>query len=77
MCHKNAQTQHLYMSSCKFCLSKMSVDLQRSLVEAKSRAYLEEISKEQTWQGDEPALRLLLLPLCREAVLPEYSSQPA
>ena len=41
-----------------------------------SQTYLESISKQQTWRGDEPAFQLLWYPSASTSPLPQYSSVP-
>ena len=64
------------MHCCKGCIAGTDIALQMALLAGESRAHL--LSKEvrQTWNGTEPALQLLKLPLATAEPLPPYSDRP-
>jgi hypothetical protein len=64
------------MSRCKGCLSDRDASAARALLRDESEAHLSCESKRQTWNGTEPALQGLLLPLCTPDALPSYASRP-
>ena len=45
-------------------------------MKAESERYLESISEQQRWRGDEPAFQLLWYPSSSTPPLPQYSSAP-
>ena len=47
-----------------------------SLVQKESDAYLQSISQQQEWSGEESALQLLILPAAAKDTLPEYAATP-
>ena len=73
-----ARTDRKFARCCRPCFGKHFPAKAAMCVRAESDAYLARISKQQEWDGTEPALQLLLIPLSDtdENRLPEYSKEP-
>ena len=65
------------MRSCKKCISEVDAAVHMELVAEESCKYLEQASKQQDWDGGEPALQLLILPLVGGDSLPSYNETPS
>ena len=70
-----AQNARQYMHRCRPCVAAVPADAHFRLVRSESVAYIEQISQQQVWSGDDPALQLLLLP-DSSSPLPLYGGTP-
>ena len=64
------------MRRCKACVAGVSEDEHFNVVSSESQAYLRQLSVQQQWSGDEPALQLLFLPDSSAPALPAYDDTP-
>ena len=70
-----ARREKVYMHSCKACIAKVDPDLHYKMVEEESILHLAKAEEEQTWEGTEPPLQLLLLPE-PSSPLKQYADEP-
>ena len=77
-----AQTQLRFVRRCRPCFARDFSSREDAIIQEESRVYLQELSQRQEWDGTEPALQLLLLPLRspsdqpQSQSLPEYVEEP-
>ena len=57
-------------------MAEVGPEKHRALVAAESERYLAKQAEVQTWDGTEPALQVLWLPLVTDEPLPQYSKKP-
>ena len=77
VCDKNpARSERIYKSRCKPCLADRDSAAAVLLFREESEAYLQRTSVSQSWNGSEPGLQALHLPLSLPESLPAYSPCP-
>ena len=77
VCSKeDAQNERQYKSRCKACLAGSDASARAVFVQQESLAHINREIQWQTWNGTEPGLQLLVLPLIDDKVLRAYSNRP-
>ncbi|MDA8582579.1 hypothetical protein N9L68_00070 [bacterium] len=71
-----AQTELKDWRSCPRCVSNIDAESAYSLVREESDRYLQIIAVQNSWDGTEPALRMLWLPNVDGPALPSHASTP-
>ena len=71
-----AQNMRQYKHSCKECIAKVGPDRHYALVKNDSDQYLARSAITQQWDGTEPALQVLLLPVNPSQPSAQYSESP-
>ena len=73
---QRAQNGKQFRRCCVRCFSDKFSTEEDQIIRDESDRYLSQISQQQTWDGTEPALQLLLLPSNGSVNLPSYATTP-